>query len=73
MWKAFVDNLSKQVSRSALKELFNHHGKVVWVYFPEKNMKAKYKSLMFAFVSSASSGDLTRAIRGVNKTFIDGV
>ncbi|KAL4387604.1 hypothetical protein GQ457_09G021300 [Hibiscus cannabinus] len=72
VWTAFVDNLSRRVSRGALWELFNHYGKVTRVFIPVVNKKPRYKFSTFAFVQFASSGDLDRAIRFTNKSKIDG-
>ncbi|GMI75113.1 hypothetical protein HRI_001180600 [Hibiscus trionum] len=71
-WTVFVDNLSKRVSRFALKELFNHHGKVVRVFIPMVNNKAKYKEVTFAFVTMASKPEMERVILRLDKTKVDG-
>ncbi|KAK8486070.1 hypothetical protein V6N12_067074 [Hibiscus sabdariffa] len=72
IWTAFVDNLSRRVTRGALWELFNHYGKVTGIFIPTVNKKPRYKFSTFAFVQFASSGDLDRAIRSTNKSKIDG-
>ncbi|KAK8698572.1 hypothetical protein V6N13_114684 [Hibiscus sabdariffa] len=71
-WTAFVDNLSRRVTRGALWELFNHHGKVNRVFIPVVNKKPRYKFSTFSFVQFASPGDLDRVIRSTNKSKIDG-
>ncbi|KAK9015790.1 hypothetical protein V6N11_006884 [Hibiscus sabdariffa] len=71
-WTAFIDNLSKRISRDSLKELCSHHGKVVGVYIPFVNRKPKYKFSTFAFVHFASSSDLETAIIRLNKAKVDG-
>ncbi|KAL4280566.1 hypothetical protein GQ457_03G000290 [Hibiscus cannabinus] len=72
VWTAFVDNLSRRVTRGALRELFNHYGKVIRVFIPAVNKKPRYQFSTFAFVQFASPGDLNRAIRFANKRKIDG-
>ncbi|KAE8676532.1 putative Leucine-rich repeat protein kinase family protein [Hibiscus syriacus] len=61
-WTVFVDNLSRRVSRLALKELFSHYGKVSRVFISTSIRKARYKSSTFAFVSFTSACKLERAI-----------
>ncbi|KAL4325562.1 hypothetical protein GQ457_11G020250 [Hibiscus cannabinus] len=71
-WTAFVDNLSRCISRKTLWEIFRHHGKVVKVFIPSNNRKPNYKFSTFAFIHFASRGDLERAIHRTNKMRIDG-
>ncbi|KAK9041884.1 hypothetical protein V6N11_016972 [Hibiscus sabdariffa] len=42
-WTVFVDNLSKRVSKIALREPFRYHGRVERVFIPSINSKSKYK------------------------------
>ncbi|KAK8495627.1 hypothetical protein V6N13_092867 [Hibiscus sabdariffa] len=72
-WIAFVDNLSRRITRHALRELFSFHGKVERVFIPVKNGKTKYKVSMFMFVSLASKEDLEKVIVKIDKSRIDGL
>ncbi|GMJ13314.1 hypothetical protein HRI_005000600 [Hibiscus trionum] len=72
-WTLFVDNLSRRVHRGALRELFNHHGKVVRVFIPNNNRKSKYRTSTFAFVSVANRTDMEKMIQRMDRTFIDGM
>ncbi|KAK8585990.1 hypothetical protein V6N13_130516 [Hibiscus sabdariffa] len=71
-WMAFIDKLSKRISREALKELCRHHGKVVGVYISFVNRKPKYKFSTFAFVHFAWLSDLEMTINRLNKAKVDG-
>ncbi|KAK8556338.1 hypothetical protein V6N13_064374 [Hibiscus sabdariffa] len=69
-WIMFIDNLSKRVSRSALKELSSHYGKVVQVFILVINKKPKYKDSTFAFVFVACREYMDRMV--MDKSTIDG-
>ncbi|GMJ10511.1 hypothetical protein HRI_004720300 [Hibiscus trionum] len=72
-WTTFIDNLSKRVSRFALRELFGHYRKVTRVFIPAVNKKAKYyKQYTFAFISMACKEDMLMVISKLNNTRIDG-
>ncbi|GMI71123.1 hypothetical protein HRI_000781600 [Hibiscus trionum] len=71
-WSAFVDNLSKRVSRRSLRERFMHHGKVTRAFIPLVNRKPKYRESTFAFVHFESEKDLLNAVEKVNQAMIDG-
>ncbi|KAK8541527.1 hypothetical protein V6N13_137862 [Hibiscus sabdariffa] len=71
-WTVFVDNFSRRVSRSSLRELSNHHGKVLRVFIPLVNTKSKYKETTFAFVTMGCRGDMEQVIRNLNGSRIDG-
>ncbi|KAE8680777.1 hypothetical protein F3Y22_tig00111366pilonHSYRG00071 [Hibiscus syriacus] len=71
-WTVFVDNLSKRVTRSELREIFIQYGKVVRVYIPNVIFKPNYKSSTFAFVQFALEKSCSRAVQNVNGTLIDG-
>ncbi|KAE8731579.1 Spc97 / Spc98 family of spindle pole body component, putative isoform 2 [Hibiscus syriacus] len=72
-WTAFVDNLSKRVSRRAVKELFQHQGNVLRVYIPNVSNKPKYRNQTFAFVQFEKEEGLKNAIENVNGAWIDGM
>ncbi|GMJ12435.1 hypothetical protein HRI_004912700 [Hibiscus trionum] len=61
-WSTFIDNLSRRVPRTALWELFNHHGKVRKFFKPSVNRKPKYKDNTFAIVHFRSHEDMRKAI-----------
>ncbi|KAE8686756.1 UDP-glucose:glycoprotein glucosyltransferase [Hibiscus syriacus] len=71
-WTTFVDNLSKRVSRRAVRELFQQQGSVLRVYIPSVSNKPNYKNHTFAFVQSEKEEGLKKAIMNVNGTMIDG-
>ncbi|KAE8723356.1 MORC family CW-type zinc finger protein 3 isoform 2 [Hibiscus syriacus] len=71
-WTVFVDNLSKRVPRSVLREYFNHYGQVVRIFIPRFLEKPKYKSSTFAFVQYAGEEGRKKAIQYANGTWIDG-
>ncbi|GMJ07514.1 hypothetical protein HRI_004420600 [Hibiscus trionum] len=73
VYKIFIDNLSRRVSRGALWELFNHYGRVERVLIPTVNNKTKYRKSTFAFVTLRSEKDLQSAIVAVHNTKIDGL
>ncbi|KAE8707784.1 Pentatricopeptide repeat-containing protein [Hibiscus syriacus] len=72
-WTMFVNNLSKRVSRRALRELFHYQGPVTRVFIPSVTNKPKYKTSTFAFIQFASEDSLRKAIENVNGTWIDGM
>ncbi|GMI97752.1 hypothetical protein HRI_003444500 [Hibiscus trionum] len=74
VWIVFVDNLSKRISRIALKELFNHHGRVERIFIPMNNSKVKYResNTTFAFVTMATKAEMERVIANLNNTKMDG-
>ncbi|XP_039032656.1 serine/arginine-rich splicing factor SC35-like [Hibiscus syriacus] len=72
IWSAFVDNLSRRVSRSDLWARFSHFGKVIKVFIPFINNRPKYKVSTFAFVHFASKEDLCNAVDKMNNVLIDG-
>ncbi|KAK8621332.1 hypothetical protein V6N13_067767 [Hibiscus sabdariffa] len=71
-WTAFVDNLSRRVSRGALWEVFSHYGKVIRVFISMAKKKPRYKETTFAFVRFAKEKDMYRAIEKMNNSKIDG-
>ncbi|XP_039054991.1 serine/arginine-rich splicing factor SC35-like [Hibiscus syriacus] len=71
-WTVFVGNLSKRVTRSELREIFNHYGRIVRVFIPSFMVKTNYKSSTFAFVQYAVEEGCRRAVMNVNGTLIDG-
>ncbi|GMI65924.1 hypothetical protein HRI_000261700 [Hibiscus trionum] len=71
-WTTFIDNLSKRVSRTALRELFGHYGKVTRVFIPVVNRRAKYKHYTFALISMACKEDMLAVISKLHNTRIDG-
>ncbi|KAL4304595.1 hypothetical protein GQ457_10G009920 [Hibiscus cannabinus] len=71
-WIVFVDNFSQKVSRLSLRELSNHHGKVMRVFIPLVNTKSKYKFTNFTFVTMGCRRDMERVIRNLNRSRIDG-
>ncbi|GMI93504.1 hypothetical protein HRI_003019700 [Hibiscus trionum] len=71
-WSIFVDNLSKRVSRSALRGLFNLHGKVVRIFIPVVNRKEKYRNSTFAFVSMSNKLEMEEAILKRDRSLVDG-
>ncbi|XP_039071241.1 serine/arginine-rich splicing factor SC35-like [Hibiscus syriacus] len=72
VWTAFVDHLSKRVSRRELRELFSSHGPVVRVFIPRETRNPKYKFFTFAFVHFGNEESLRRAIAKLNGSMIDG-
>ncbi|KAK8708816.1 hypothetical protein V6N13_059852 [Hibiscus sabdariffa] len=70
---AFVNNLSKRVSRKALWDLFSYYGKVCQVYIPFAYNRTKYRVSMFAFVQFHNQKDLIFAIEKVNNSLVDGL
>ncbi|GMI86216.1 hypothetical protein HRI_002290900 [Hibiscus trionum] len=72
-WTVFVDNLSRRVSRSTLRERTSIHGKVICVFIPLINNKAKYKKSTFAFISLASKLDMERVIEKLDGSLIHGL
>ncbi|KAE8664767.1 hypothetical protein F3Y22_tig00112738pilonHSYRG00325 [Hibiscus syriacus] len=72
VWTAFVDNLSKRVSRRELRELFSSHGPVVRVFIPRETRNPKYKFSTFAVVHFGNEESLNRAIAKLNGSMIDG-
>ncbi|KAK8992053.1 hypothetical protein V6N11_044945 [Hibiscus sabdariffa] len=71
-YSAFIDNLSKRVSRRSLWELFSLHGKVTRVFIPFRNNRPRYKEVTFAFVRFENNDDLLNAILKTNGSKIDG-
>ncbi|GMI96499.1 hypothetical protein HRI_003319200 [Hibiscus trionum] len=71
-WSILVDNLSKQVTRAVLKELFSHYGRVVRIFILMVNRKAKYRDTTFAFVSVSSRGELEVCISKSDNSLVDG-
>ncbi|KAK8690076.1 hypothetical protein V6N13_088779 [Hibiscus sabdariffa] len=70
---AFVDNLSKQVSRgTTLRELFNHYGKVSRVFISMNNHKVNYCATTFVFVRFEKEEDMEFVISKLNESIIDG-
>ncbi|XP_039012982.1 polyadenylate-binding protein 6-like [Hibiscus syriacus] len=68
----FPDNLSRRVTRSELREIFNHYGIVVRVFIPKFMFKLNYTSSTFSFVQFTVEEGCRRAIQYVNGTLIDG-
>ncbi|XP_039003308.1 serine/arginine-rich splicing factor 2-like [Hibiscus syriacus] len=71
-WTAFVDNLSKRVSRRVVRELFQHQGQVMRVYIPNVSKNPKYRNQTFAFIQFENEEGLKKAIENVNGAWIDG-
>ncbi|GMI98326.1 hypothetical protein HRI_003501900 [Hibiscus trionum] len=71
-WTVFIDNLSKRVQRSALKELFEFHGKVKRVYIPYRNPRPKYSESTFAFVAFGTKEEQQKAIHHLDRSKVDG-
>ncbi|XP_039014053.1 probable splicing factor, arginine/serine-rich 4 [Hibiscus syriacus] len=71
-WVAFVDNLSRNVTRSALWDRFSRQSKVIKVFIPLVNKRSNYKYCTFAFVHFASREDLLYATDRMNNVLIDG-
>ncbi|GMI84846.1 hypothetical protein HRI_002153900 [Hibiscus trionum] len=69
-WVVFVDNLSRRVSRGALREFFCHYEEVKRVFIPYDNRKPKYRDCTFAFVHFAEERGMIRAIELVNNSKI---
>ncbi|XP_039005774.1 U1 small nuclear ribonucleoprotein 70 kDa-like [Hibiscus syriacus] len=72
VWKAFVDNLSRRVSRRELRDIFSSHGTVERVFIPKETKNPKYKFSTFAFVQFERESSLKRAIEMLNGSLIDG-
>ncbi|KAE8705917.1 hypothetical protein F3Y22_tig00110415pilonHSYRG00166 [Hibiscus syriacus] len=73
-WTAFIDNLSKRVSRGALREFFNNYGEVRQVFIPRsiRNPGIRIKECNFVFVRFAPKADMDNCLRSTNDAKIDG-
>ncbi|KAE8678318.1 hypothetical protein F3Y22_tig00111427pilonHSYRG00438 [Hibiscus syriacus] len=71
-WSAFIDNLSRRVSRRMLRELFLVHGLVMRVFIPSQIRNPKYRFSTFAFVHFKREEDLKRVVDEFNGVVIDG-
>ncbi|GMI75949.1 hypothetical protein HRI_001264200 [Hibiscus trionum] len=71
-WVIFIDNLSRRVSRVALKELFEHYGSVQKIFIPMVNNKPKYRFCTFALIHMGNEKDMIRAIEKTHNSLIDG-
>ncbi|XP_039040141.1 serine/arginine-rich splicing factor SC35-like [Hibiscus syriacus] len=72
VWKAFVDNLSRRVSRHELRDIFSSQGTVERVFIPKETRNPKYRFSTFAFVQFERESGLKRAIDMLNGSLIDG-
>ncbi|KAK8994597.1 hypothetical protein V6N11_045677 [Hibiscus sabdariffa] len=68
----FVDNVSKRIHQSSLREAFQTYGSVVDVFVAYKNQKRKNKATTFAFVRFRSQMEALGAIRLANGRRMDG-
>ncbi|GMI99180.1 hypothetical protein HRI_003587300 [Hibiscus trionum] len=71
-WTIFVDNVSRRVSRHALRDIFSNFGRVCRVFIPLRNEKPKYKYVTFAFVSMEKQEEMERAIQKTDRIKLDG-
>ncbi|KAL4361216.1 hypothetical protein GQ457_04G028760 [Hibiscus cannabinus] len=68
----FVDNVSKRIHHSSLREAFEIYGSVVDVFVAYKNQKRKNKATTFAFIRFRSKMEALGAIRLANGRRMDG-
>ncbi|XP_038996645.1 organelle RRM domain-containing protein 6, chloroplastic-like [Hibiscus syriacus] len=71
-WTAFIDNLSKRVSRRVIWDFFSPYGQILRIFIPRFLEKSNYKSSTFAFVQFANEESRKRAIQYVNGKWFDG-
>ncbi|KAE8735025.1 Betaine aldehyde dehydrogenase [Hibiscus syriacus] len=71
-WTVFVDNLSKRVTRSELRNIFIDQGQVVRIFIPNVVNRPKYKSFTFAFIQFGNETEMRNAVENINVLWIDG-
>ncbi|XP_039034127.1 serine/arginine-rich splicing factor 8-like [Hibiscus syriacus] len=71
-WTVFVDNLSKRVTKSELRNIFIDQGQVVRIFIPNVVNRPKYKSFTFAFVQFGNETEMRNAVENINGLWIDG-
>ncbi|KAK9007246.1 hypothetical protein V6N11_051075 [Hibiscus sabdariffa] len=71
-FSVFVDNVSKRIPISALKEAFGYYGQVTDVYIAYWNRKRKRDRTTFAFVRFERSEEASRAVAEGNNRMMDG-
>ncbi|XVF71504.1 hypothetical protein PTKIN_Ptkin12aG0043100 [Pterospermum kingtungense] len=71
LFTAFVDRISKRVSRKRLWEFFEIFGRVVDIFIPRKVLQDKSR-FGYAFVRFKQESELINAIEKANNRFMDG-
>ncbi|GMI96300.1 hypothetical protein HRI_003299300 [Hibiscus trionum] len=71
-FSVFVDNVSKRIHHSALREAFGSYGKVVDVFVAYKNMKRRLKPTTFALVRYNMKSEAVRAMKESSGRLMDG-
>ncbi|GMJ05216.1 hypothetical protein HRI_004190800 [Hibiscus trionum] len=71
-YTVFVDNVSKRIHHSALKEAFGSYGKVVDVFVAYRNRKRRLKPTTFAFIRFNKKVEAIRAMKESSGRLMDG-
>ncbi|KAL4366522.1 hypothetical protein GQ457_05G033590 [Hibiscus cannabinus] len=71
-YSIFVDNVSKRIHYTSLKEAFQVYGEVLDVYIAYRNRRRRYEKTTFAFIRFRGEEEAKRAIESGSGRLMDG-